>query len=481
MRDAPATLCLCLDAADLPRLRNHPLLKAIAQGRATKARRAAALVDTPERGLLQAGWLCLNEGTVPVLLPLSPAKALPLPMVETLGPLGILAQGELQRIVIPLAGGRLVLDQLKLTRGKKADALAWMRLEAFALDQAAELAASLGRDIPFTLLGVDGAVALAARLGLAQPAPVKAMEVAVQIPEGDSALAASAAILRHCLNQFEANIQPVLDGRDSEGVHQMRVALRRLRSALDVFSPILPASWLEGLLEDLRWLNQPLGKRRDLDVFLEETLQPLRAAEPGLAGLENLQVLLEARREAAQVALVSALQSPRAAFWLLRLRRLAHADEAEALKRLDTAQHDAALQPAIAFAALTLRRRRKKLRKLGDAHATLSVPDLHRLRIRTKKLRYASEFFRYLFAKKPAKRAAVALAQLQDTLGALNDAAVGDHLLGGVLGAPGDDPAAAAIAGWFAARQATQLAKLGNAWEAYVALKPFWKSALPTL
>jgi len=481
MRDASATLCLCLDAGDLPGLRSHPLLKAIMQGRVITARRAAALVDTPEGGLLQAGWLCLNEGTMPVLLPLSPAKALASPIIDALGPLGILAQGQLERTTLPLAGGRLILDKLNLARGKKTQSLVWLRFEGFALDQAAELAASLGRDIPFTLLGVDGAVALAARLGLAQPAPVKAMDVAAQIPESDNALAASAAILRHCLNQFESNIQPVLDGRDSEGVHQMRVALRRLRSALDIFRPILPASWLDGLLEDLRWLNQPLGKRRDLDVFLEETLQPLREAEPDLAGLENLQLLLEARREAAQVALVSALQSPRAAQWLLRLRRLAHADEAEALKRLDQTQHDAALQPAISFAALILRQRRKKLRKLGDLHASLSVPDLHRLRIRAKKLRYASEFFRYLFAKKPAKRAGAALAQLQDTLGALNDAAVGDQLLGGVLGAPGEDPAAAAIAGWFAAQQATQLAKLGEAWEAYVALKPFWKAALPTL
>ncbi len=477
------SLCLGIAADDLVRLRRHPLITTLLKGRATTVRREIALVDTApaedgSRALIQAGWLCLNEGTEPHLLPWR-ANAAPLPDIAALGALEILAQGRVERITLPLAEGRLLLERLDLARGRQRQAIAVLRFEDMPAAQAAELALSLCRDFKPRLLGASAVVPLASGLGLIAPVPARAGEIPPMLPQTDSAIAAACAILRHCLAQFEANIQAVLLGRDSEGVHQMRVALRRLRSALDIFSPILPPSWLETLIADLRWLNTPLGKRRDLDVFVEETLQPLRAAEPAIKGLEHLQTLLDARRQAAQEALLSALASPRATQWLLRLQRLAAASEAEALALLDPAQHEAALQPAIAFAAATLRQRRRKLKKLGERHGELSVPELHRLRIRAKKLRYATEFFRYLFAKKPVKFSAMALARLQDTLGALNDAAVGDELLGGILGAAGEDAAAAAIAGWFAARQSMQLSQLGPAWKAYIALKPYWRDALP--
>lgn len=482
---AAASFCLRLDAKSWPGLRRHSGLKAIQAGRASRQQAEIVLVDTPARALAELGWLCLSENDQPHLLALAQGKVLPNPDIEALGNLAILARGKLERLVLPLSGSRrLLLEKYELAVKRKPASLAVLRCDGFTAAEAAAWLLELAGDpaapgLKFGLLGSEPGVALAAMLGLAAPKPVKAPELPSQIPAGDSAIAAACAILRHCLLQFDANIQPVLLGQDSEGVHQMRVALRRLRSALDIFAAILPAGWLAAMLDDLRWLNTPLGQRRDLDVFVEETLAPLRAAQPDLAGLGQLNKLLDTRRLAAQADLVVALQSPRATAALLRLRWLAALDEAEILRQLEPAQHEAALLPAISFAALSLKKRRRKLKQLGERHAELTVPELHRLRIRAKKLRYASDFFRYLFAKKPSKLAGITLARLQDTLGALNDAAVGDQLLKGLLGPVDQDPAAAAIAGWFAARQAAQLAQLGPAWQEYARLKPFWKAALP--
>lgn len=486
MRDAAAaSFCLRLDAKSWPGLRRHSGLKALQAGRASRQQAEIALVDTPARDLAGLGWLCLSENDQPQLLPLARGKALPNPDIEALGNLAILARGKLERVVLPLSGNRrLMLEKYELGARRKQAGIAVLRCDGFAPAEAAAWLLELMGDsaapgLKLGLLGSEPGVALAAALNLAAPKPVKAPELPSQIPAGDSAIAAACAILRHCLLQFDANIQPVLLGQDSEGVHQMRVALRRLRSALDIFAAILPAAWLAAMLDDLRWLNAPLGQRRDLDVFVEETLAPLRAAQPNLAGLVHLNKRLDVARLTAQADLLAALQSPRATAALLRLRWLASLDEVDVLRALDPAQHEAALVPAISFAALSLKKRRRKLKQLGERHAELSVPDLHRLRIRAKKLRYASDFFRYLFAKKPTKLAGITLARLQDTLGALNDAAVGDQLLKGLLGPADQDPAAAAIAGWFAARQATQLAQLGPAWQDYARLKPFWKAALP--
>src|SRR3546814_12195228 len=80
---------------------------------------------------------------------------------------------------------------------------------------------------------------------------------------------------------------PVLRNRDIEGVHQMRVALRRLRSALSLFAPALPAALTDPLIAELRWLNGPLGRKRDIDVFLAETLVPLSAKLPDPKGLRR--------------------------------------------------------------------------------------------------------------------------------------------------------------------------------------------------
>src|SRR5688572_20832002 len=97
--------------------------------------------------------------------------------------------------------------------------------------------------------------------------------------------AAFRAVMRANLAHLRANDRGMLEGRDLEYLHQMRVALRRMRSAIGVFSPVLPEAPVFELRAELKWLAGRLGPARDWDVFLAETLPPIEAEfgpHPGL-------------------------------------------------------------------------------------------------------------------------------------------------------------------------------------------------------
>src|SRR3546814_1526121 len=90
---------------------------------------------------------------------------------------------------------------------------------------------------------------------------------------------ALAAVLGACLRHWSANEAAAIDGSDPEGVHQMRVGLRRFRSALTVLGDLLPAAQLAWLQEEAKWALTALGSARDWDVFLADLRAPLEAAD----------------------------------------------------------------------------------------------------------------------------------------------------------------------------------------------------------
>ncbi|HWT36129.1 MAG TPA: inorganic triphosphatase, partial [Paraburkholderia sp.] len=87
----------------------------------------------------------------------------------------------------------------------------------------------------------------------------------VQLDKGASVEDAFCAIVRSCLNQVHANERGVVSGHDPSSVHQMRVGLRRLRSAFDLFAKVIPA--YPGLDDELRWIAAELGAARDWEVL----------------------------------------------------------------------------------------------------------------------------------------------------------------------------------------------------------------------
>lgn len=227
-----------------------------------------------------------------------------------------------------------------------------------------------------------------------------------------------------CIRQFRLN-EPLFTGaREGEALHQARVAFRRLRSAMSLFKRAVTDDELESIRGELRWISGLLGAARDLDVFVQNHVDPATSSP-------ELWSQLLVQREAAFDEAIAALGSQRfrtlmisLAQWVATGEWLSAAGEAATWRE----------QPLGEFASAALARLWRKLRTRGRNLAALNDGERHRVRIAAKKLRYASEFFAGLYGgrKRQARHAAfvAALEHLQDQLGSLNDIVTADRLSG---------------------------------------------------
>jgi inorganic triphosphatase YgiF len=269
------------------------------------------------------------------------------------------------------------------------------------------------------------------------------------------------AVARNCLKQLYGNEIAVLAGDDPEAIHQLRVAVRRLRAAFTAFGPVLTDSQVTEFREDLRWLQRSLGPARDWDVFITETLVPLRAELPGDEGLGKLAAQASAARVEAHEGARATLRSQRYALFQLRFEHW--------LGRTDG---EAPTTPLVEFARDALRRRGRKLRKSAREIQDASHEKLHAIRIAAKKCRYMGEFFRSLYGRKATRKYLRRLRAFQDSLGALNDAAVAKRLVAGL--ALEDRSVEAILAGWFAARIAASVERGRDLWDGVAAADRPW-------
>ncbi|MEJ1995647.1 MAG: CYTH and CHAD domain-containing protein [Limibacillus sp.] len=309
--------------------------------------------------------------------------------------------------------------------------------------------------------------------------PVKAEPL--DLPRGVSVKNAFMMMVRNCYEHLRANEPAVLKGEDPEGVHQMRVATRRLRALLSLFKPVLAAGSLGHLKEELRWLQQQLGPARDWDVFLTETLAPMESRLPAEDGLSVLRDKSGGLRAKAYERAREVVTSRRYTGLLLRLQL--HLADDGWFKTVEPGEADPLAGSMKDFAAGVLSKRSKRLAKLGNKHAELTELQLHQLRIEGKKLRYAVEFFSTLYPKPDVKLYRKSLVGIQDSLGALNDAVVGHRLLDELEVEMRSDervaPETACLAsglllGWHAARITDHLSALPGVWKAHRKLKRFW-------
>ena len=224
------------------------------------------------------------------------------------------------------------------------------------------------------------------------------------------------AILRRHLLALVAREPGTRLGEDPEELHDMRVATRRLRAAIALFSPALPVR-AASFRQELGWLGQVLGAVRDLDVQLERLGEWEAAAPPSeAAALESLRAGLRESRAAARVELLDALDSR-------RFDRLVDGMRAM-LVRGPSRRLPAARAPILAAGPAVLRPAYRKVRRAGDAIGADSPPAAyHALRIRAKRLRYALEFLEPVYGR-PADRLIARLVVLQDLLGLHQDAEV---------------------------------------------------------
>lgn len=199
-----------------------------------------------------------------------------------------------------------------------------------------------------------------------------------------------AAVQEAALAQIAANRDGVLRSRDPEYLHQLRVGLRRLRAALRAFEDLLPRKQAKLHARRIRCVMREIGEARDWDVFvgwLEKEQAPR-------------EVVRAARRECA--------------------RARAAARRSASLLSLNAIRPRNSGEPIVQFAGAVLEKLERKLRKQAGRMHWDNAGERHALRIRVKRLRYASEFL---------GRASAALERLQDALGELNDVEVARQLL----------------------------------------------------
>jgi inorganic triphosphatase YgiF len=272
-------------------------------------------------------------------------------------------------------------------------------------------------------------------------------------------------IATQCLCQFAANLPGIAYDRDTEYLHQARVALRRFRSAYALFKRGLPLS--QNVLDALKKLNAVLGPARDWDVFCTQTLPPIRAAVPDMQPLELLAKLADQARRQAHEQLAHALQSPACGRLLLGLARRLSASPKHFVAELGDTRLDA-------FAARHLKKRHRQVMALAENSLT-TVENRHRLRISVKRLRYVLDCFASLYSRRPAAVMSKALADLQDALGHMNDQAVAHRLIQTIDdNSPGFVQAAAAVQGWLAAIGMESERGLAGCLEKVSAVKRFW-------
>ncbi|NIO40747.1 MAG: CHAD domain-containing protein, partial [Burkholderiales bacterium] len=221
----------------------------------------------------------------------------------------------------------------------------------------------------------------------------------------------------NALQHLYVNEMPVSEGRP-EAIHQARVAIRRIRAALRAFKSILPYDKRKAFNGELRWFQQRLAYARDWHVFTEETLPAIKAAYPGRHdAVSRLRKIALAERQRATREVMDIFESRRYTRLMLQFERwLSTASEV-----LD---QSAINQPVKEFAVSVLEKSRRDFLIDTRPLSRMIGEDLHSLRKRGKKARYASEFFSGLWPESSTRPVLRQMEKIQDSLGIVNDASV---------------------------------------------------------
>jgi len=226
------------------------------------------------------------------------------------------------------------------------------------------------------------------------------------------------SIGRSCLTHMLRNEPAALAG-EPEGVHQMRVAMRRLRSLLAAVKQLLPEDAYRAIGDEMAGIAAPLGPARNLDVFATELLCPLRTGRPAEPGWDLLGAATERARATAHHRVDKEILAPRHTAATLRLLRWF---EGRGWRARQTPEQAAALTAPIGAAAPgILDRRRRTVRKRSRRFAHLTPRERHRLRIAVKKLRYTVELLGSVYDPGDLRRYNRRLKRAQEDLGRAND------------------------------------------------------------
>ena len=280
------------------------------------------------------------------------------------------------------------------------------------------------------------------------------------------------AISWHCIEHWQANEEIIWHHDTPEGIHQMRVALRRLRSSLNFYQDLIPQESYTKLHHQLKWLTTVLGTARDWDIFTQHLLEiQSHHSETSLADLAT--TITELRKNA-YVNVRHIIGSPEYSRLLLTLgkwltqRRWRKNMEMRALQSLE--------QPVGHFANQILPSRYQKLCRQGEQIAKLNAKQHHNLRISVKKMAYATRFFSNLYPPTTTQAFTKSLSQLQEQLGILNDAKTVTTLLNQVPSTT--NSIRQLLKQHFKQQKPENLDKLTKIWQNLLEQPPFWHSTL---
>ena len=512
------TLRLEVAPNDLQRLRRLPLLKSLARGTARTRRLVRSYYDTPELTLLKNrvalhirkngrsyvqrvdrddtingdgpihhAWEGPIAGASPDLTHIRDGKLLEVfgdrELRRRLTPVFV---SDIKRTSLPLRVDDSEVEvefdtgEVRGDGGTESICETGLELRAGNAARVYELALEIHRAVPLTIAHHSEAARGYHLMRQEPPRWYKAKKVALD-PEM-SVREALTRIARTCLWQIQANERCAETAAHIEGVHQLRVAVRRLRSSLSTFRTAIPEALHTELNDELRWLGNSFGPARDWDVFVTETLAMLDERMPHDEAIALLRAESEDMRSDGYVMVRETLASPRYTELLLRL--MAWLEGVGWDEGLSEGQDEIQDMPVLDFARVNLRKAYKKMRQFGDSHHEAADEDLHRLRILGKRMRYTSEFFSSLFPSEKTAKFLARLVDLQDTLGSLNDALVASHLLHDLEEAHAGRPeeaqqlamrSAGIIAGYHAARIQSAREHFGGVWERFTGAKTFWR------
>jgi triphosphatase len=494
-------LKLQAERSDLAKVLAHPLLKTPDSRSSTQSLRATYF-DTPDHTLRQAGisfrirrgpnrtvqtvkathtstsvalarseWEHEIDGEEPDFEKAEDTALQPyLDHSETIQPVfDVKTKRTLRNVSLDGSLIEVACDDCKVKAGKQALSFGEVELELKDGEEASlfQLALELAKVTPLRLSfrtkadrGYEAATG-------ERPTRVKALPVTLKrkMPASE----AFQLIATSCLQHLMANEEIVRHAPEPDAVHQMRVALRRLRAAITLFKTILSDDDRDNLRAELKWMADVLGEARDLDVYITKVLEPAQERHSNDNAYQRLLTDYRKQREDAYQTVQETIASPRFINGILQVA--AWIQSGDWVGGKSKAAHKRRRQHVAVLAEKEIDRRWKKVIKRGKNLINLEAVERHQVRIEIKKLRYATEFFESLYkgggTKKQKKAALDTLEAMQEVLGDLNDIAVGSDI--------GTSEAEQAIHDEQAAHINELLAQAQTKYKAFKSLDPFWK------
>ncbi len=489
-------LKLHIAPAHLARLKRHPSLRALSAGRARTLKLYSIYYDTADLELhrqgmalrlrrvgkqflqtlkggggVSAGLHQRNEWETPV-----PAEQLDFALLKACG--GELPSGVRNRLqpifvteftrnvrMLEFEGTEieLCMDSGEIRAGQSTFPISELELElkSGAPSELFKLALALLDVVPLDVEHTSKAEYGYLLFSAAKPLVSKA-----RLPRLEKSQSLTSALLCQisaCLSHVQSNVPGALLKLDDEYLHQVRVGLRRLRVILAVTQRHRPDDTeLAALRVQVAGLCVELGRSREWDVFVTQTLAPILARLPDHVGLRDVFLAAEQARERQHAGMEARLASQDFQRLLLRFGGWMHG--------LHALEPEAVLDK---FAVRMLDKRSKQVLARGNDLCGEDPAQLHALRIACKKLRYGIDMFAALFSGSKSVNYLTVLSELQDVLGTLNDIAVAHRLIAELDNAARHDTLAL-VRGWMEHDYAERIAEFRQAWDRHAAQKEFW-------